>query len=238
METQEFVSFCTAENGQSVKNEHFFRKDKVTYFGVTERMNKGNGNHYFDVRITYETSDTSSDTFQVSMPGTAEFEMFRDQMLDTQAASAEELDKIRNSLSHMDAPEEPRDIPENPWKPDILDTFVIPDNATGFYYTLLTKAHYSDNGGKWSVTRHGTRFDCRCKDPDTKENFTVTILFTSTLDSSYARVTDIQADGTLIRVDQYNHYLCRFVDEMVKPFAEIKHFRYEYSGDSGELITP
>ncbi|MBR2305755.1 MAG: hypothetical protein IKA48_00840 [Fibrobacter sp.] len=60
------------------------------------------------------------------------------------------------------------------------------------------------------------------------ETFTVTISFTT--DSSFARVTDIQADGASTSVDQYNHYLRRFVDEMVKPFTEIEHLKYEYSG--------
>ena len=368
MENQEFVSFRTAGNGQSVKSEHFFRKDKVNYFGVTER-NKGSDYHSFDVRITYETSDASSDTFHVTMPDTAEFEMFRDQMLDTPAARAEEMAKIRNGLSHMDAPVEPGEEPasvtrdsleitegtheffkwlhgkffnseklgnwhfkavpgtdaedfivchkantvtspadvhisfrnqhefarvsgivimdhytpddagfnlilhefvrdilrpyadnhritysyagtpseqllksngiientqettkEEPVNSGIPGSFVIPDNANRFYYFLLSKATYFDDDRKWSVTRRDTLFDCRCMDLDTKESFTVTISFT--IDTSYARVTEIQADGSSISVDQYNHYLCRFVNEMVKPVAEIEHFRYDFFIDS------
>jgi hypothetical protein len=145
METQEFVSFRTAGNGKSVKSEHFFRKDKVNYFGVTER-NKGNDSHYFDVRITYETSDTSSDTFQVLIPDTTEFEMFRDQMLDTQAASAEELDKIRNSLSHMDAPEEPKEEPAFVTR----DSLEITEGAEEFFKWLYCKFFNSEKLGYWS----------------------------------------------------------------------------------------
>lgn len=128
-----------------------------------------------------------------------------------------------------DTPETPK---EEPGKSGRRASFIIPDNAKGFYYFLLTKAAYYDNGGKWGVTRRDTLFDCRCTDLDTKDNFTVTISFT--IDSSFARVTDIQADGESFSVDKYNYYLCRFVDEMVKPFAEIAHFRYDFFIDSNK----
>ena len=113
---------------------------------------------------------------------------------------------------------------ESTGNPGTLDSFVIPDNAKGFHDSLLTKARHPELGDTWSVIQRGTRVDCRCN--DTTEDFTVTISFT--IDSSFAKVTDIQSDGKEINVDQYNHYLNRFVDEIVKPFAETQPFRYDH----------
>lgn len=358
MTNQEFVSFHTADNDQTVKSEHFFRKDKVNYFGITER-NKGSDNHYFDVRITYETSDASSDTFLVLDSGTTEFELFRDQMLGTPEAIAEELDKNHNGLSHMDAPEKPEEEPafvtrdcleitegaeeffkwlhgkfynsekigcwsfravpgtqdedfivchkpntttspsdvhiafrnhftyarvcgivvndhytpddvgfnfihsefvrdivnpyasthkityryagtpnEQPRKSngtpentntDTLDSLEITgDDAYGFYEFLLTKATYPDIGGQWSVNRDDTKFTCTRTDADATNYFTVTLSFTS--NCRCARVTAIEALGTYLDADRYNRFLRRFVSELVKPYAEIQHITYEYSG--------
>ena len=111
--------------------------------------------------------------------------------------------------------------------PGMLDSFVIQDHAEGFHAFLLTKAHYPELGDVWSVMHRDTRFDCRCVDIDTLEVFTVTISFT--IDSSCAKVTGIQDDDKSIDADRYNHYLRRFVDEIVKPAVAYVKFTYTYS---------
>ena len=146
-------------------------------------------------------------------------------------------DKYKITYSYSGTPnEQPTEsngiATETHGKSGMLASLVIPDHAEGFHDALVTKAHHYDIGARWSVAYRDTQFDCRCNDLDTKEHFTVTISFTT--DSSYARVTEIQADDKSINADKYNHYLCRFVNEIVKPFAEIQHFKYDYFMDSGK----
>jgi hypothetical protein len=229
MANQEFVSFLTADNGQSAKNEHFFRKDKVTYFGVTERKNKGNDYHYFDVRIAYETSDTSSDTFQVSMPGTAEFEMFRDQMLDTQAASAEELDKIRNSLSHMDAPEVPKEKPPFVTR----DALEITEGAEEFFKWLHGKYFNSEKINCWSFKAvPGTQDEdfIVCHKPNTATSpADVHIAFRNHY--KYARVCGIVVnDHYTPDFVGFNLILREFVRDILVSYALMNKITYSYDG--------
>lgn len=228
MENSEFVSFRTAGSGQSPKSEHFFRKDKVNYFGVTER-NKGSDYHSFDVRITYETSGASSDTFNVTMPGTAEFEMFRDQMLDTPAARAEEMAKIRNGLSHMDAPGEPGEEPASVTR----DSLEITEGTHEFFKWLHVKYCNSEKIGCWSFKAV----------PSTKDEDFIVCHKANTLTSpadvhisfrgrlAYASVCGIVVNDHYTPDNcGFNIILHEFVNNIVRPYAYNHKITYSYPG--------
>lgn len=235
MEKQEFVYFRNVGNDQSVKSEHFFRKDKVKYFGVTERTAES-GSHYFDVRISYETSDTSSDTFQVLMPDTTEFEMFRDQMLDTPAASAEELEKIRNGLLHADTPEEPKEKPPFVTR----DSLEITEGAEDFFNWLYGKYFNSVKSGCWSFRSvPGTQDEefIVCHKPNTLSSpADVHIAFRN--HCKYARVCGIVVnDHYTPDFVGFNIILREFVNNIVIPYAFTHKITYSYSGTTNEQPT-
>ncbi len=228
MENQEFVSFRTDDNDQSVKSEHFFRKDKVNYFGITER-NKGSDNHHFDVRITYETSDASSDTFLVLVSDTTEFEMFRDQMLDTTEASAEELDKIRNGLLHADAPEKPEEEPAFVTR----DCLEITEGAEEFFSWLHGKFFNSEKLGNWHFKAvPGTN----------AEDFIVchkvnTVTSPADVHISFRNQHEFARVSGIVIMDHYtpddvgfNLILHEFVRDILVPYALRHEITYKYSG--------
>ena len=228
MANQEFVSFRTADNGKSVKSEHFFRKDKVKYFGVTERTAES-GSHYFDVRITYETSDTSSDTFQVLIPDTTEFEMFRDQMLDTPEASAEELDKIRNGLLHADAPEKPEEEPAFVTR----DSLEITEGTEEFFKWLHGKYFNSEKINCWSFKSvPGTQDEdfIVCHKTNTATSpADVHIAFRNHY--KYARVCGIVVnDHYTPDCVGFNIILREFVKDVLVPYALRNKITYSYDG--------
>lgn len=228
MANQEFVSFRTADNGQSVKSEHFFRKDKVNYFGITEK-DKGSDNHRFDVRITYETSDASSDTFLVIMPDTTEFDMFRDQMLDTPEASAEELDKIRNGLLHADAPEKPEEEPAFVTR----DCLEITEGADEFFSWLHGKFYNGEKIDCWSFSAVPGTYDedfIVCHKTNTSTSpADVHISFRNHF--TYARVCGIVVNDHYTPDDVgFNFILSEFVRDIVKPYAGTHKITYSYAG--------
>lgn len=232
MENQEFVSFRTGANGQSVKSEHFFRKDKVNYFGFTER-NKEKDNHYFDVRITYETSDTSSDTFQVLIPDTTEFEMFRDQMLDTPEASAEELEKIRNALLHADTPEKPKEKPPFVTR----DSLEITEGAEEFFKWLHSRFYNGEKINCWTFTAvPGTQDEdfIVCHKTNTSTSpADVHISFRNHF--TYARVCGIVVnDHYTPDFVGFNIILREFVRDILIQYALRNKITYSYSGTTNE----
>ena len=232
MENQEFISFRTAANGQSVKSEHFFRKDKVNYFGVTER-NKGSDNHHFDVCITYKTSDASSDTFQVLMPDTTEFEIFRNQMLVTQADSTEELAKIRNSLSHMDAPGEPKEEPASVTR----DYLEITEGAEEFFKWLHGKFFNSEKLGNWHF---------KAVPGTDAEDFIVchkvnTVTSPADVHISFRNQHEFARVSGIVIMDHYtpddtgfNLILHEFVRDILVPYALRHEITYSYAGTPNE----
>lgn len=233
MENQDFVSFLTDGNGQTVKSEHFFRKDKVNYFGITEK-DKGGDNHRFDVRITYETSDASSDTFLVIMPDTTEFELFRDQMLDTQEASAEELDKIRNGLLHADAPEKPGDEPAFVAR----DCLEITGGAEEFFKWLHGKFFNSEKIGYWSFkTVPGTQDEdfIVCHKPNTATSPAADVHIAFRNHFQYAIVCGIVVNDHYTPDDVgFNLLLHEFVRDILRPHADYHKITYRYAGTPNE----
>lgn len=109
-----------------------------------------------------------------------------------------------------------------------LDTLKFTEGVAGFYGLLLTKEHFKDTGN-WSVSRClDNQFKCDFDDLNGgEESFSVYVQFKS--DASYGAVTTVGATGNL-SAEQYNRHLKRFVDEIVKPYAEIQQLKYEYSG--------
>lgn len=232
MQNPDFVSFRTDGNDQSVKSEYFFRKDKVNYFGITEK-DKGGDNHHFAVRITYETSDASSDTFYVLMPDTTEFELFRDQMLDTPAACTEELGKNRNSLLHADAPEEPGEEPA--FVP--RDCLEITGGAEEFFKWLHGKFYNSEKIGCWSFKAvPGTQDEdfIVCHKPGTSTSpADVHIAFMNHF--QYARVCGIVVnDHYTPDYVGFNFILHEFVRDIVRPYAGNHKITYSYDGTPNE----
>jgi hypothetical protein len=228
MANQEFVSFRTDDNDQSVKSEHFFRKDNVNYFGIIER-NKGSDNHHFDVRITYETSDASSGTFQVCIPGTAEFDTFRDQMLDAPEASAEELDKIRDGLLHADTPEEPKEEPSFVHR----DCLEITEGADEFFKWLHLKYTISAKIDCWSFKAvPGTKDEdfIVCHKPNTATSpADVHISFRDCI--KYAMVCGIVVNDHYTPDNcEFNIILREFVRDIMVPYALRHEITYNYSG--------
>lgn len=115
-----------------------------------------------------------------------------------------------------------------PVNTETLDTLKFTKGAAGFYSLLLTKEHFKDTTN-WSVSRClDNKFKCDFDDLNGgEESFSVYVQFKA--DASYGAVTTVGATGNL-SPEQYNLHLKRFVDEMVKPYAEIQHLKYEYSG--------
>lgn len=232
MANQEFVSFRTDDNDQTVKSEHFFRKDKVNHFDITER-NKGSDNHHFDVRITYETSDASSDTFLFLVSGTAEFELFRDQMLATQADSTEELAKIRNNLSHMDTPEKPRAEPA--FVP--RDCLEITEGAEEFFKWLHGKYVNSEKIDCWSFKAvPGTQDEdfIVCHKTNTATSpADVHIAFRNHF--TYAMVCGIVVNDHYTPDNVgFNFILSEFVRDILVPYALRHEITYSYEGTPTE----
>ena len=232
MANQDFVSFRTDGNDKSVKSEYFFRKDKVNYFGITEK-DEGGDNHHFAVRITYETSDASSDTFYVLMPDTTEFEMFRDQMLGTPEASAEELDKIRNGLLHADAPEKPEEEPAFITR----DCLEITEGAEEFFKWLHGKFYNGEKIGVWSFKAvPGTQDEdfIVCHKPNTSTSpADVHIAFRNHF--TYARVCGIVVNDHYTPDDVgFNFILSEFVRDIINPYASTHKITYRYAGTPNE----
>lgn len=232
MANQDFVSFRTDGNDKSVKSEYFFRKDKVNYFGITEK-DEGGDNHHFAVRITYETSDASSDTFYVLMPDTTEFEMFRDQMLGTPEASAEELDKIRNGLLHADAPEKPEEEPAFVTR----DCLEITEGAEEFFKWLHGKFYNGEKIDCWSFKAVPGTYDedfIVCHKTNTATSpADVHISFKNHF--TYARVCGIVVNDHYTPDDVgFNFILHEFVRDIVRLYADIHKITYSYTGTPNE----
>jgi len=220
MQNSEFASIRTGDD-RSVHGEHYFRKSSVAHFGITEH-NHNMSTRFFRLKVDYATSESTSDTFMIDMTDDKAFREFSDQMLDTQAARAEELATIRNGLSHMGAPEEPR------------HTLEITEGVTALYQWLRDAKTQPIN---WKF-----KMEPRIREYDPMI-FTCTHTFNH--GSSFEVVLRIDSDGCrfadVVNIypiynihfdnETYNRFLSQFVTDVIKPFANASSITYRYTGD-------
>jgi hypothetical protein len=220
MQNSEFASIRTGDD-RSVHGEHYFRKSSVAHFGITEH-NHNMSTRFFRLKVDYATSESTSDTFMIDMTDDKAFREFSDQMLDTQAARAEELATIRNGLSHMGAPEEPR------------HTLKITEGVTALYQWLREAKNQPIN---WNF-----KMEPRIREYDPMifkcthtfnhgSSFEVVLR----IDSDCCRFADVVNIYPIYNIhfdnETYNRFLANFVTDVIKPCAKASNITYRYTGD-------
>lgn len=205
MANQEFVSFSTKDDEQSIHSEHYFRKDKVTNFGITEK-NKGSDNHHYSVYILHESSDSTSDSFRILTSDTSAFDRFRDQMLhqpqETQFVHRDTLELTEgvNALYHW-----LRDV-ENPpanWE------FKLEPRIREYDPMIFKCTHTYNHGSSFEVVFRIDSDGCQ-----------------------FANVANIYpTDNIPFDNETYNRFLAQFVADVIKPYAKASNITYRYTGD-------